>query len=313
MMPKPEDLHEIWMYLTAIEDPYTWQGNYVYTENSGCSECYSFFIVSNEKAVRKIGRSNMEKENKFTEELAKELRKKKVRKWALMALVAIIVVSTFIGLNIEDKDSLLPDGQGNIITNQIKDDNDVAKPDGEADQLNNDQNNNQNNKPTAEDLMVDNSNDPTASNGGNSAYKPENAENITVTISIRCDTLSSDMSKLTNTSITEYIPTNGIILNTVTYKGTTDNTVFDVLNTVCRNNGIQLESTYTPLYESYYVEGINYLYEFDAGVGSGWMYKVNGWYPNYGCSSYYLSDGDRIEWVYTCDYGADVGGSVNYN
>ena len=64
------------------------------------------------------------------------------------------------------------------------------------------------------------------------------------------------------------------------------------------------------MYESYYVEGINYLYEFDGGQGSGWMYKVNGWFPNYGCSSYYLTDGEVIEWVYTCDYGADVGGKV---
>ena len=37
------------------------------------------------------------------------------------------------------------------------------------------------------------------------------------------------------------------------------------------------------------------------------MYKVNGWFPNYGCSSYYLKDGDVIEWVYTCDLGKDVG------
>ena len=159
-------------------------------------------------------------------------------------------------------------------------------------------------------MAVDNSDDPTASNGGNSAYKPDDAEPVTVTISIRCDTLSSDMSKLTNPSIASYIPSNGVILATTTYKGTTDNTVFDVLNTVCRNNGIQLESSYTPMYESYYVEGINYLYEFDGGQGSGWMYKVNGWFPNYGCSSYYLTDGEVIEWVYTCDYGADVGGKV---
>ena len=40
----------------------------------------------------------------------------------------------------------------------------------------------------------------------------------------------------------------------------------------------------------------------------GWMYKVNGWFPNYGCSRYQLKEGDTIEWVYTCDLGVDVGG-----
>ena len=37
------------------------------------------------------------------------------------------------------------------------------------------------------------------------------------------------------------------------------------------------------------------------------MYKVKGWFPNYGCSRYQGEDGDAICWVYTCDLGADVG------
>ena len=38
------------------------------------------------------------------------------------------------------------------------------------------------------------------------------------------------------------------------------------------------------------------------------MYKVNGWFPNYGCSSYTVSDGDNIVFCYTCNgLGADVG------
>ena len=106
----------------------------------------------------------------------------------------------------------------------------------------------------------------------------------------------------------DYIPEDGTILAKTTYKGTTDNTVFDALNTLCRNNDIQLEFSYTPLYASYYIEGINYLYEFDGGPQSGWMYKVNNWFPNYGCSSYYLKDGDTIVWCYTCEgLGTDVG------
>ena len=39
-----------------------------------------------------------------------------------------------------------------------------------------------------------------------------------------------------------------------------------------------------------------------------WMYKVNDWFPNYGCSRYQLQDGDVICWEYTCDLGVDVGG-----
>jgi hypothetical protein len=41
------------------------------------------------------------------------------------------------------------------------------------------------------------------------------------------------------------------------------------------------------------------------------MYKVNGWFPNYGCSRYGLKDGDVICWVYTCDLGKDIGGGYS--
>ena len=56
----------------------------------------------------------MSEEKNFAEDLARELRKKKIRKYALAALAVVILISTAVGLNIENKDSLLPDGQGNI-------------------------------------------------------------------------------------------------------------------------------------------------------------------------------------------------------
>ncbi len=43
------------------------------------------------------------------------------------------------------------------------------------------------------------------------------------------------------------------------------------------------------------------LYEFDAGELSGWLYSVNGWFPNYGSSRYQLKSGDTICWVYSID------------
>ena len=49
-----------------------------------------------------------------------------------------------------------------------------------------------------------------------------------------------------------------------------------------------MEASWTPMYNSAYVEGINNLYEFDVSQGSGWMYRVNGWFPNYGCSRHAL-------------------------
>ena len=85
--------------------------------------------------------------------------------------------------------------------------------------------------------------------------------------------------------------------------------VFDVLLRETKNHKIHMEYSETPLYQAAYIEGIGNLYEFDAGETSGWMYSVNGWFPNYGCSKYAVADGDVIAWVYTCDLGQDVGGA----
>lgn len=132
----------------------------------------------------------------------------------------------------------------------------------------------------------------------------------TCTIQIRCDSILKNMGDLKDGK-SKYVPANGVILATSKVEFADGETVFDVLKRACSYTGIQLEYSYTPMYGSYYVEGINHLYEFDCGNQSGWMYKVNGWFPNYGCSSYKLKDGDAIVWSYTCKgLGADVGGGM---
>ena len=128
-----------------------------------------------------------------------------------------------------------------------------------------------------------------------------------VYIEIRCDTILNNMGDLTPGKA-EFVPSNGVILPMVQVPFYENETVFDVLNRICKKANIQIEYSWTPLYGSYYIEGINHLYEFDCGEQSGWMYKVNEWFPNYGCSSYYVEDGDVIVWCYTCKgLGADVG------
>ncbi|MCM1273549.1 MAG: DUF4430 domain-containing protein [Clostridium sp.] len=141
-------------------------------------------------------------------------------------------------------------------------------------------------------------------------HTPVETKTKTCTLEIRCDTILNNRGDLV-VGKEIYVPSDGVILRTVTVEFKDGETVFDVLKRTCKAYGIQIEYSFTPLYGSYYIEGINYLYEFDCGGQSGWMYKVNGWFPNYGCSSYVLSDKDTIVWCYTCKgLGADVGGGV---
>ncbi len=125
------------------------------------------------------------------------------------------------------------------------------------------------------------------------------------TITIRCDTILNNMEFLEEAKH-PLIPPDGIIMAEKEVTFSEGESVFDVLLRETRNNGIHMEFVKSPIYDSAYIEGIHNLYEFDCGELSGWMYSVNGWFPNYGCSKYVLNNGDRIEWVYTCDLGNDV-------
>lgn len=130
------------------------------------------------------------------------------------------------------------------------------------------------------------------------------------TVSISCEKILDHMDRL-RAGKKDYVPEDGWVLEVTEVGFNEGDTAFDVLKKVCELKDIQVEFAYTPLYKSYYIEGIHQLYEFDCGAQSGWMYTVNGGFPNYGSSQFELTDGDLVEWVYTVDgNGQDVGGGV---
>jgi hypothetical protein len=141
--------------------------------------------------------------------------------------------------------------------------------------------------------------------------EPQEAESgdgeLSCTLSVRCDTILGNM-ELLDKEKWELVPEDGVIFAETVVTAYEGESVFNLLWREMKRAGIHFEYMNTPIYNSAYIEGINNLYEFDVGELSGWMYKVNGWFPNYGCSRYQLKDGDVIEWVYTCDLGHDVGG-----
>ncbi|MEA4987369.1 MAG: DUF4430 domain-containing protein [Anaerovorax sp.] len=128
----------------------------------------------------------------------------------------------------------------------------------------------------------------------------------TCTISIVCDTILDNMDDLDPEKV-ELVPKDGVILPPTKVTFYEGESVFNLLRRETKKNKIHMEFENTPIYNSAYIEGIHNLYEFDCGELSGWMYKVNNWFPNYGCSRYQIKDKDVIVWVYTCDLGRDVG------
>ena len=152
---------------------------------------------------------------------------------------------------------------------------------------------------------------------GNSSTKPkpENNQTITspkpknktVTIAISCKTaINNGLNKKPGFS---HLPSNGIILQNMKVEFNEGDTVFDILVKVTRKKGIHME--YRGSGSNTYIEGINNLYEFDGGSNSGWMYSVNGVYPNYGVGAYKVKSSDVIKFNYTCNLGADLGVRAN--
>ncbi len=146
----------------------------------------------------------------------------------------------------------------------------------------------------------------TAGKGVDSANGGTEDSAYTCTISIKCRAaLSSAALKKEKTAI---LPPDGVILETKA-EFRDGESVFDVLQRETKSKKIHMEFSNTPGIGSAYVEGIGNLYEHDCGELSGWMYRVNGEFPKYSCSEYKLKKGDKVEWLYTCDLGADIGGN----
>ncbi|MDQ0195474.1 DUF4430 domain-containing protein [Paenibacillus wynnii] len=97
----------------------------------------------------------------------------------------------------------------------------------------------------------------------------------------------------------------GVILAPSVVEVKDGDSVMDLLKRITRKNKIQME--FKGIGPVAYVEGIDNLYEYDKGAESGWMYRVNGVFPNIGAAGYTVKSGDRIEWLYTLDLGKDLG------
>ncbi|MBQ4316856.1 MAG: DUF4430 domain-containing protein [Clostridia bacterium] len=120
----------------------------------------------------------------------------------------------------------------------------------------------------------------------------------TVTLSIICDTVVGK-------SDDKHIPADGIILDTTEFEIEDGDTVYDILIEATKKHKIHIEINGNA--DTAYVEGIANIYEFDFGDLSGWMFFVNGNTQNIGCGKYELKPNDRIEWIYSCDMGEDLG------
>ncbi len=128
---------------------------------------------------------------------------------------------------------------------------------------------------------------------------------LTCSVSIRCDTILDNLDLL-DPEKTELVPADGVLLTQSDVTFEEGESAFDLLKQVCQDEGVHLEFSITPGYGSAYIEGIGNLYEFDCGERSGWLYQVNDQVPDRACSEYLLQANDKVEFLYSCDWGQDL-------
>lgn len=137
--------------------------------------------------------------------------------------------------------------------------------------------------------------------GGKEQASP--GEGLLVSLEICCDSIVDRKEIKSGVNM----PEDGCILAETNFWVTEGTSVFELLDMAVREYDIQMEYAGDAVVRGFvYVQGIAYLYEGDFGDLSGWMYRVNGRFPQMGCGEYLLQEGDQVIWVYTTNLGKDV-------
>ncbi len=93
----------------------------------------------------------------------------------------------------------------------------------------------------------------------------------------------------------------GVILDEKNIIISNNETVLNLTTRILSSKGIEYENI------NGYIASIDNQSQLDRGEGSGWMYSVNGIYPNVGAGLVSLKNGDSIKWLYTENLGQDIG------
>ncbi|MCR5355665.1 MAG: DUF4430 domain-containing protein [Lachnospiraceae bacterium] len=142
----------------------------------------------------------------------------------------------------------------------------------------------------------------TSGSGSNEAQQVSEPVVVNCTVTIDCSSISGNgaLTAAGNPQLEAYAANPTILSVNINVSDTNDDGrvgVDEAIKQACDAYSIQYEFK-----SSSYLSGMNYLYEFNAGPNSGWMYKVNGRVPNKGCNSYYLKGSEDILWYYVISY-----------
>ncbi|MBQ9992724.1 MAG: DUF4430 domain-containing protein [Firmicutes bacterium] len=121
---------------------------------------------------------------------------------------------------------------------------------------------------------------------------------------ISCETILANEEALKGLSADKksLIPENGYIVAPISLDFYENETVLQLVQRFAQKERLHID-----VVDGSYITGIGNIYGGDCGELSGWLFFVNGESSMVGANEAMLSDGDIIEFKYTCDMGADLG------
>lgn len=136
-------------------------------------------------------------------------------------------------------------------------------------------------------------------------YSQEAKADFYVSFSVTCHAAAENLSTIDESvNPLSVIPEDGVVIAQRRLGLPEGATAFEALLEAARQEQIRVD--YTGTVYGAYVSGIGYIYEFGFGDMSGWLYRVNGEFPEVSAGAYALSEGDTVEFIYTCDGGGDL-------
>lgn len=132
-------------------------------------------------------------------------------------------------------------------------------------------------------------------------------EHLSASIQISVQPILDHMDDLNESKI-QYVPEDGMLLNdqVITYEE--GSTALDVLLKVTKDYRIAVdyEDGAQSSSGSSFVKGIGQIYNGDCLDTSGWMLKIDGKWAETGASEITIKNGQKMEWIFICDYDIDT-------
>ncbi len=95
----------------------------------------------------------------------------------------------------------------------------------------------------------------------------------------------------------------GKLLDNYKIKITKGEKASDVVARAFSQSGIRVSGL-----EDNYITDIGGVEAMEASMYSGWMLKINDWFVNYGIGEFYVKENDVITFIYSNEFGEDIGG-----